>query len=279
MNRENRMIRSDLHMHTTVSDGADSVEVVVERCAQKKLTHIAVTNHDDMDGFEEIEELCSRYGIKTVKSIEMTTYDRDTGLKAHLLGYGIKDEEPIRALTDPMLQRRHENALKQIAVLRGEGYDIDVNELKSRVYKIIYKQNLLAYLVEKGYADKIYGEFYKNYFSGGGICSFRCEDIDTVSAIKAIKKAGGFAVLAHPGQQKNYELIDKLYPLGLDGVELYHRWNDEEAIKEIGSHCEGKDLFFTGGSDYHGSFSRHRVDIGDYLATDEAVARIFSLDL
>lgn len=272
------MIKADLHMHTTVSDGADSIEVVVTRCAQKKLTHLAITNHDDMDGFEKIKNLCENYGIKTVKSIEMTTYDWDTGLKAHLLGYDIQDEDPIRALTDPMLQRRHENALKQIEVLREEGYEIDIDELKRRVYKIIYKQNLLAYLVEKGYADEIYGEFYKEYFSGGGVCAFRCEDIDTVSALKAIKEAGGFAVLAHPGQQKNYDLIDKLHPLGLDGVELHHRWNDEEAMKAVKSHCEGRDLFFTGGSDYHGSFSRHRVDIGDYLATEEAVRRIFRID-
>lgn len=269
------MIRADLHMHTRVSDGADEIETVIDTCIQKKLTHIAVTNHDDMDGFDRTKELCDKAGIKTVKSIEITTYDRSTGHKAHILGYDIQNEEPIRKLTDPLLKRRHENALKQIEILKREGYEIDVKELKSRVYKIIYKQNLLQYLVEKGYADRIYGDFYRTYFSKGGICSFRPEDIDTVSAVRAIKESGGLAVLAHAGQQENYELIETLYPIGLDGVELYHASNDEKARKLIREASEGKNLFFTGGSDYHGAYSRRKVEIGDYLAEEGAVQAIF----
>ena len=135
------MIRADLHMHTTISDGSDSIQTIVQKCKQNGLTHIAITNHDDLDGYEEIQYYTENLGIQTVKSLEITTVDSETGTKAHLLGYRIQDEMPIRRLTDAMLQRRHNNALEQIKRLQNEGYDINVEELKQNVYKIIYKQN------------------------------------------------------------------------------------------------------------------------------------------
>ncbi len=269
------MIRADLHIHTTISDGSDTIEEVVERCRQKNLTHIAITNHDDMDGYEQICTCCKKAGIKTVKAIEMTTIDTPSNCKAHLLGYGIKDETPIRKLTDKMLARRHQNGLKQIEVLRAEGYAINVEELQESVYKIIYKQNIMQYLVKKGYADKVYGAFYQKYFSKGGICSFRSKDIELIDAVHAIKEGGGYAVLAHPGQQENYELIEKFYPIGLDGAELHHYSNDQVARQKIVQACEGKEMFFTGGSDYHGMNSRIPIEVGDYVATRQAVEIIF----
>lgn len=272
------MIRADLHMHTTISDGSDSIQTIVQKCKQNGLTHIAITNHDDLDGYEEIQYYTENLGIQTVKSLEITTVDSETGTKAHLLGYRIQDEMPIRRLTDAMLQRRHNNVLEQIKRLQNEGYDINVEELKQRVYKIIYKQNLIQYLVEKGIADGIYGSFYQNYFSKGKLCDIRPTDIELKDAIVAIKQAGGFAVLAHPAQQNNYHLLPMLCELGLDGIEYRHPSNDENAKQKILELSKQYNLFLTGGSDYHGTNNKKPVNVGDYLSTEEAVRKIFSIE-
>lgn len=276
--RETIMIKADLHMHTTISDGSDNIETLLQKCKQNRLTHIAITNHDDLDGYETIQYYAMKQGIHTVKSLEMTTVDSKTGTKAHLLGYRIKEELPIRRLTDAMLQRRHNNALEQIKRLQKEGYDIDVDELKQTVYKIIYKQNLIQNLVDKGIADKIYGTFYQNYFAKGKLCDIRPKDIELKDAIVAIKQSGGFAVLAHPAQQNNYHLVPMLCELGLDGIEYQHPSNDENAKQKILELSKEYRLFLTGGSDYHGTNSKLPVNVGDYLSTEEAVGKIFSLD-
>ena len=49
--------------------------------------------------------------------------------------------------------------------------------------------------------------------------------IDVREAVKAVKASEGYAVIAHPGQQKNIYLVDDLVKLGLDGLELNHEAN------------------------------------------------------
>lgn len=268
-------MKADLHMHTTISDGSDTIFEIVNKCAKSGLTHIAITNHDDMDGYEEISRVCRKLNIKTVKSIEMTTFDRETELKAHILGYDIKAEEPIRKLSDRMLKSRNENSLKQIELLKADGYDIDIEDLYKKVYKIIYKQNIMRYLVDKGVTDRIYGEFYEKYFGKNGKINFRGEDTDTEDAIKAIVQSGGKAVLAHPGQQQNFILIDKFVSVGLKGVEYNHHSNSPEDKKIIAERAKKYGLFLTGGSDYHGTNSRGNIYLAMDLCPPDGVNAIF----
>jgi predicted metal-dependent phosphoesterase TrpH len=68
----------------------------------------------------------------------------------------------------------------------------------------------------------MFGGFYQKAFKQGGICDFDVEYADVIEAVEAIKSAGGLAILAHPGQQKNFWLIPELVKAGLDGLELNH---------------------------------------------------------
>ena len=43
----------DLHMHSTASDGALSPTDLVTLCAGRGLTHMALTDHETMEGVEE----------------------------------------------------------------------------------------------------------------------------------------------------------------------------------------------------------------------------------
>ncbi len=79
--------------------------------------------------------------------------------------------------------------------------------------------------------------------------------MDVFEAIQAIKADAGIAVLAHPGHQNTYYLIDSLVDAGLDGIELYHEMNttkDHEIIQQL---ADEKKLILTGGSDFHGARS------------------------
>ena len=97
-------------------------------------------------------------------------------------------------------------------------------------------------------------------------------DIEYVSAfdaIDAIKKDGGLAVLAHPGQLNSYYIIPQLLTKGLDGIEINHPSHSEEDIKRIKKIADFSGLILTGGSDFHGDYNESKTDIGELESPKE----------
>ena len=47
----------DLHMHTTHSDGSDSVEELLTKAEKLKLSLISITDHDSIDGYKELKAI------------------------------------------------------------------------------------------------------------------------------------------------------------------------------------------------------------------------------
>lgn len=169
---------------------------------------------------------------------------------------------------------RHANSLKQIEILNQHGYEIDLSQLRRADGKYIYKQHIMDDLVRRGKAPDMFGEFYQKTFKHGGICDFDIRYPSPLEALRAIKDAGGLAVLAHSGQQQNFCIIPELAKQGLDGLELHHHANSEKDREIIRAYAAQYDLFLTGGSDFHGKFEGVLVDIGDYLAEPSGVRAV-----
>ena len=94
--------------------------------------------------------------------------------------------------------------------------------------------------------------------------------------LEAIHDAGGIAVLAHPGFYNNFELLDELIPLGLDGVEVWHPENTPEQQEYLKKQAKKHKLVMTGGSDFHGGYNAYPVCLGQYGPDDEALAALIS---
>lgn len=75
------------------------------------------------------------------------------------------------------------------------------------------------------------------------------------------KKTGGVAVLAHPfGYSKKInlttkELLKQLNRLGIDGVEVFHGFNQSDEVEYLYKFCYENDMLITLGSDTHGYIS------------------------
>jgi hypothetical protein len=76
-----------------------------------------------------------------------------------------------------------------------------------------------------------------------------------------IHQAGGLAVLAHPGLNRNDEIIPELANIGLDGLECFHTRHTASASERYLQMAERLKLAVTGGSDCHG-FSKGKPLIG-----------------
>jgi hypothetical protein len=85
--------------------------------------------------------------------------------------------------------------------------------------------------------------------------------MNPVEAIRAIRRAGGLASLAHfPEAPQRLPLLRELMATGLDGLETHHRSFEPETRAAMSATAVELGLVETGGSDYHG-------DLGPYAET------------
>lgn len=270
------MLKADLHIHSTVSDGSDTIGQLIGAAEKKGLDAIAVTDHDTLAHLPRLRALAAKTPVKLIGGVEISAFDPKKGIKAHILGFCIQDEEAVAALCRPLLEMRSRNCERQAEILRRHGYELDETKLARADGKYLYKQHLLDYLTQTGQISEMFGEFYRTAFKNNGICDFDISYIDVQTAVAAVKEAGGLAVLAHGGQQQNFYLIPSLIKCGLDGLELNHPANSEVDKSILRAHAERYGLFLTGGSDYHGRFEPGNCGVGDILSEESGVLALCS---
>lgn len=80
---------ADLHIHTAYSpDGTATVRAVMKKAAEVGLDVIAITDHDEIRGSLEAQQLSSAYGVEVIPSSEVSTAD------GHLLALYINQTIP-----------------------------------------------------------------------------------------------------------------------------------------------------------------------------------------
>jgi len=107
--------------------------------------------------------------------------------------------------------------------------------------------------------------FYWDYYSQGKPCYVHLDFPTLGDAILMIHKNGGKAILAHPGKslKGRLELIKEITDLGLDGIEVFCSYHNEEIAKQLYEMAVELDLIVTCGSDYHGK-TKPAVTLGGY---------------
>ena len=265
-------MKADMHIHSTVSDGYYTIEEIIDMAKKRGLDAIAITDHDTLSHAKQIPKDC---GILVMPGIEISCYDYEKEFRVHILGYNIKTPEIVENFVHPTIEARHRNSLKQIEMLKQAGYEIDMNKMKKADGRYVYKQHIMDYLCATGQVEEMFGSFYYKTFKNNGICHFDITYVDPIKAVETIKEAGGTAVLAHSGQQLNFELIPELVEHGLDGLELHHHANSKQDMEKIRDLAKQYQLLLTGGSDCHGLYEPNSPEVGDFLAEEESAARIF----
>lgn len=266
------MIRADMHIHSTVSDGSYTIDEIVKQAEKRKLDAVTITDHDTLS---HATKLPINKNVKVTAGIEISAYDYEKNFRVHVLGYGIRDIALVESIVHPTLEARHANSMRQIEILNQHGIHIEPDALPKADGRYIYKQHIMDYLQKQGVVDELFGDFYYSTFKNNGICHFDIEYIRPDVAVRTIKDAGGYAVLAHSGQQQNFELIPMLVKAGLDGLEINHHANNSEDRKIIREYAERYDLFLTGGSDCHGRYEKGSPEVGDYLAEESGAKILF----
>ena len=254
------MYKTDLHLHTTASDGSDTPGELLAIAKAAGLTVISVTDHDTLAGCIEAVKI-SQNDVKVITGIEFSCHHYgECGFDCHILGYGFDVNSP--ALLSAIAHGREMRLQKleaRLAYLQ-ECLDIsfDEDEIKwLHSLNSVAKPHLAELIVKRGLADGI-SDAIQKYLKGD---AFPDDRIDAKEAIEAILLAGGVPVYAHPlGGEMEKRLtreeleprIDALKAIGLMGLECYYSrysTSDEALLAEL---AKSRGLLTSAGSDYHG---------------------------
>lgn len=252
----------DLHIHTTASDGVYSPVEIYEMAEKLGLSAIAITDHDTLEGVQELiqSNLPECPGLLT--GVEISTEPpKEFAIKGslHLLGYRVdpfnKELNNELLLLQKARENRNPSIVKQ---LREQGIDISMEKLTAFAGDVqVGRAHIGRYLFEKGYVKDIEDAF-KTYLGNGKPGYVEKYRVPIKTAIEKIKLAGGVPVLAHPGLIEGFSkddfksLFKELKEYGLEGLEVYYSSHDQEMVGFLLEQCEKFGFIATGGSDFHG---------------------------
>jgi predicted metal-dependent phosphoesterase TrpH len=220
------------------------------------LSAIALTDHDSVDGIEEALEASKNVNLEFIPGIEFSV-TADTEI--HIIGLFIdhKNETLLKTIEKTRSQRK--NRMEEICKkLREHGFDITYEEAQKLAGgDFLGRAHIATLMMQKGYVETV-KEAFDKYIGLNKPCYAVKKEITPEDAITAIRSAGGLAFLAHLHQTKFdnerlYTLLKELKDYGLNGIEGYYTEYTDENIIEFRTLAQKLGLFYSGGSDFHGS--------------------------
>ena len=259
----------DLHMHTTYSDGTDSLKVLLKKAQEKQLSIISITDHNNCNAYIELEKLNVKdyFKGKIVAGIELNT--KAEGIPIEILGYNI-DYNKMNELakkTYLSLDKRNKLEFERLVkkckdygiVLDDTINDYDRNDFASvAIHKSItsHEENKDKINERSWNSNR---DFYRDYMSNPSTPLYvEMEDLvpDLDTAIDLVKEAGGLVFIPHIFEYRDNskKVLDFILKNGrLDGIECYYTTFTDEQHDFILNLTKEKNLFISGGSDYHGT--------------------------
>lgn len=257
---------TDLHVHSTFSDGTLTPTQLIFLAKEKKLEALALTDHDTLDGLEEFQFAGNKYDIEPILGIEFATYLTEK-IELHLIGLFIDpNKKGLQHCIKDIQEKREIRNLKMAEKLSSIGLALNYEEVQAEAGdKIVTRAHFAKLLEKKGYT-KTKGEAFSKYISPGGPGYIPRPKFTPEECIQVIHEAGGTAVLAHPtlyglNYLEIFNLSKRLKKEGLDGIEVYYSTYTKKQEEEIRKISESLHLKPSGGSDFHGA-NKPDIDLG-----------------
>ncbi len=241
----------DLHMHTTHSDGSLTPPELAERIAESGVRAVALTDHDTLGGVSALREALAANGVTVVPGCELSATDGNADI--HILGYCVSEND---ASFEKELERfvygRTERAKVMVDKLRAHGVPITfemVQEIAGD--SAVGRPHVADAILQLGIVQDR-EEIFQKWIGATGPCYVPKTTLQAAEAIQMIHDVGGVAVLAHPATLKHDELIPGMIAAGLDGLEVMHPRQDDDARRRYHALAKKNGLLVSGGSDFHG---------------------------
>lgn len=252
------MFKADYHMHSTVSDGQLSPSAVVDRAYRNGVYCMALTDHDDLGGWDEAQQATQNLGMRLITGVEVSTTWH--GKTIHILGYGFRPMDPtFHERLSIMRATRIERAEKIAQKL----HDLGIPDTLAGAQAIakrkdpISRTHFARYLVMMGYC-KNFAQAMNQYLADGRPGSVDHSWIDVSTAVQWINSAGGYAFIAHPARYKMphaqlrlEDLVEDFVSAGGRGIEVVYNHLGPQETERIADIARRYHLVASRGSDFH----------------------------
>lgn len=268
---------SDLHMHTTYSDGRLTPEELVAAAKDAGLRYMAITDHDTVGGIGHLYET-GMYPCKSIRIIPGIEFSAHHPLREiHILGYNIDIfYGPLVDKLNDITEARWTRFSEMVAKLQQLGYDVSETEVLTLAgsSKSISRSHIGRVLVKKGYFPSIREAFDALLAKGqpAYVPHYRLEVREIVDLVKA---AGGTPVLAHPKLVGDDALVERICQSGIEGLECFYPRHNEEDTQRYLAMADRYGLLVSGGSDYHGFPTRYPTELGVFTIEDQWAEKFY----
>ena len=252
------MKKIELHLHTTLSDGTDTLEEIIRKVSAAGIDLFSVSDHDSIRAGVAVPELLNEDAPAFIRGVEFSCKDEKG--KYHILGYGYDPSIPgIGEVVAKGHSLRMKKTYARLQFLQDEfGFSFP----QSAIDELLKNDNpgkphIAAMMVKYGYATDVQ-QAIKEFINKK---SFANVHVAPEEAIQGILQSGGIPVLAHPAYGDGDDLIlgeelderiQYLMGFGLAGLEAYYSGFSIKIQQQVLELAEKHGLYVTAGSDYHG---------------------------
>jgi 3',5'-nucleoside bisphosphate phosphatase len=260
------LLNADLHCHSVVSDGTLQPEALAERAKANGVELWSLTDHDELDGQQRAATAARRLGLDYLSGCEISV--SFAGTTVHIVGLGFDATD--RALHDGLAATRGGRG--------GRAQDMSAGLAKVGIKgafdgalkyagnpDLIARTHFARYLVEIGVCADT-NEVFRRFLTEGkpGYVPHRWAALG--DAVRWITRAGGMAVIAHPGRYKftpteEYALFTEFIAHGGRGVEVVTGSHTTAEYQKYADMALEFGLLASRGSDFHSPDESH-TDLG-----------------
>ncbi len=266
----------DPHAHTRASDGTCSSTELLEAALEAGLTHVGITDHDTVDGWEEAETAARRVGVGLIRGAEVSATWQ--GRSVHILALLPNPEDAALSASFERVRKSRENRIEEmVSAMVRDFPKLSFEAVAARGRGgVLGRPHLADELVSLGYVEE-WSAAFKTILAPSSPYYVPQDAPDVTRAVELIRGAGGVPILAHPqarGRSRPLarEVIEEMVDAGLAGIEVHHRDHDEAGILAAKQLAKEFGLLITGGSDFHGSGKPNRL--GENVTAPEVLAEI-----
>ena len=244
---------ADLHLHTRYSDGTFTPRELVEHAHKLGFTAIAVTDHDTLDAIPEALAAGQELGIEVIPGVEITSRidTQELHMLAYLFGDSWRDANLVTVLNHATHVRK-ERVVQFVAKLNELGVALTVEDVYAcSTCGTVGRPHVALALKNRGFVTSV-DEAFTRFLKRGKPAYVERYRMEASETIGHIKRAGGVAVIAHPGlnylDKRLHEMVDQ----GMSGIEVWHSRHTPAQIEHYEKMAETLGICATGGSDCHG---------------------------
>lgn len=251
------LLTIDLHAHSDRSDGALAPQTLIARGATRGLRVLALTDHDSVAGIGDAAAAAREHGIALIAGVEISV--SWGAITIHVLGLRLDPLAPELLAGLAQIRARRSQRAKEIARrlerdcgLRGV---LEAALAQAADEESVSRVHFARHLVAAGVAKDVRSAF-RRYLGDGGAAFVRTRWAALDEAVGWIRRAGGVAVLAHPGRYglrpaRLHELCARFKALGGEALEVLSASHTAAEVARLALFARELDLLASAGSDFH----------------------------